>query len=160
MAYGNLVAPIRFFIPPCASDRLAKRFLMALRRFLLIIVRMGTIKTDKRPLEDRKVARPLAHPAERAIAQLGADFSRARRRRSITQANLAQRAGVSLSTIKRLEAGDPRMQLHVLARVLLVFGELGKLKALLDSAGDDIGLALADEGLPQRVRARKGQNAF
>jgi transcriptional regulator with XRE-family HTH domain len=124
------------------------------------MVLMGTAKADKRSPADRKAARPLPHPAERAIAQLGADFSRARRRRSITQENLAQRAGVSLSTVKRLEAGDPRMQLHVLARVLLVFGDLDKLKVLLDSAGDDIGLALADEGLPQRVRARKGQNAF
>jgi len=121
---------------------------------------MGTDKADKRSEEGRSISRPLPHPAQRAIAQLGADFSRARRRRAITQGDLALRAGVSLSTIKRLEAGDHRMQLHVLARVLMVFGELDKLKVLLDSANDDIGLALADEGLPQRVRARKGQNAF
>ncbi|HSW18497.1 MAG TPA: helix-turn-helix domain-containing protein [Ramlibacter sp.] len=121
---------------------------------------MGTDNPHKSPQEDRKTARPLPLPAGRAIGQLGADVNRARRRRSITQEDLALRAGVSLSTIKRLEAGDARMQLHVLARVLMVFGELDKLKSLLDSANDDIGLALADEGLPQRVRARKAQNAF
>lgn len=94
------------------------------------------------------------------MAQLGSDFSRARRRRGLTQRDLAQRSGVSESTIRRLEGGDPRMQVHVLARVMLVFGELDKLKNLLDTASDDIGLALADEGLPQRVRPRKRQNAF
>lgn len=78
----------------------------------------------------------------------------------MTQRDLALRAGVSESTIRRLENGDPRMQVHVLARVLSVFGELEKLTALLDSARDHIGLALADEGLPQRVRPRKAQNAF
>lgn len=121
---------------------------------------MGTAKNRKRSDEGSTPARPLPQPAQRAITQLALDFSRARRRRAMTQADLALRAGVSLSTIRRLEAGDSRMQVHVLARVLLVFGELDKLKALLDSATDDIGLALADEGLPQRVRARKGQNAF
>lgn len=78
----------------------------------------------------------------------------------MSQLDLATRAGVSLNTIKRLEAGDHRMQLHVLARVLMLFGELAKLQDLLDTAKDDIGLALADEALPLRVRARKNQSAF
>ena len=121
---------------------------------------METTNVIKDPLKVPNTARPLPHPAERALAKLGADFSRARRRRAITQHNLALRAGVSLNTIKRLEAGDHRMQLHVLARVLMVFGELEKLQDLLDTAIDDIGLALADEALPVRVRARKAQTAF
>lgn len=53
------------------------------------------------------------------------------------------------------------MQLHVLARVLHLFGELDRLSDLLDSAQDDIGLALMDEQLPQRVRPKKpSPNAF
>lgn len=103
--------------------------------------------------------RPLPAPAQRTLKKLGEDVNRARRRRGLTQQALAERAGVGLNTIKRLEAGDPRMQLHVLARVLHLFGELSRLSELLDSGQDDIGLALMDEQLPQRVRARKNKTS-
>lgn len=97
----------------------------------------------------------LPPPALRAIVALGRDLSRARRRRQLTQASLAERVGVSVPTVRRMEAGDPRIPLQVLARVLLVFGELARLERLLDSGEDPIGLALADERLPRRVRAPK-----
>jgi transcriptional regulator with XRE-family HTH domain len=116
---------------------------------------METVKSDKSPLEGCKPDKPLPIPAQRTLKKLGEDINRARRRRGLTQQALAERAGAGLNTIKRLEAGDPRMQLHVLARVLHLFGELGRLSELLDSGQDDIGLALMDEQLPQRVRARK-----
>ena len=66
-----------------------------------------------------------------------------------------------MSTVKRLEAGDPRMQLHVLARVLHLFGELGRLDELLGAGQDENGLALVEQRLPQQVRVRKNKtNAF
>ena len=101
---------------------------------------------------------PLPMPVERAIAKLGHDLALARRRRRISQASLALRIGASLSTIKRMEKGDSRVPLHFIARVLHVFGELERLTVLLDTANDDIGLTLADEQLPQRVR-RKTRHA-
>jgi hypothetical protein len=45
--------------------------------------------------------------------------------------------------------------MQTLARALHVFGELERLKQLLDSSEDSIGLALMDEKLPQRVRLPK-----
>jgi len=95
---------------------------------------------------------PLPIPVERAIAKLGRDLSLARRRRRISQESLATRIGASLSTIKRMEKGDMRVPLHFIARVLYVFGELDRLASLIDTAKDDIGLTLADEQLPKRVR--------
>ncbi|MCA8064960.1 helix-turn-helix domain-containing protein [Burkholderia sp. AU31624] len=122
---------------------------------------METIKSDKGSVENRKVERPLPVIAQRTLKKLGGDINRGRRRRGLTQQALAERVGAGLSTIKRLEAGDPRMQLHVLARVLQVFGELDRLSDLLDSAQDDVGLALMDEQLPQRVRTpKKSPHAF
>ena len=122
---------------------------------------METIKSDKGSVENRKVERPLPVIAQRTLKKLGGDINRARRRRGLTQQALAERVGAGLSTIKRLEAGDLRMQLHVLARVLQVFGELDRLSDLLDSAQDDVGLALMDEQLPQRIRTpKKSPHAF
>ena len=69
-------------------------------------------------------------------------------------APLATRIGASVSTVKRMEKGDMRVPLHFIARALHVFGELGRLASLIDTAKDEIGLTLADEQLPQRVRRK------
>jgi ribosome-binding protein aMBF1 (putative translation factor) len=93
-------------------------------------------------------------PVARAIQKLGSDISRARRRRHISQASLAERMGASLTTVRRMEKGDVRVPLHVVARALHVFGEIQALENLLDTAKDDIGLMLMDEKLPKRVRSK------
>ena len=102
---------------------------------------------------------PLPLPVERAIRKLGNDLSLARRRRHISQASLAERMGASLSTIRRMEKGDPRVPIHFFARALHVFGELGALESLLDTAHDDIGLTLMDEQLPKRVRGKRNPSS-
>ncbi|NJS35780.1 MAG: helix-turn-helix transcriptional regulator [Brachymonas sp.] len=98
-------------------------------------------------------AHPL--PVQRALQALAADVSRARRRRRISQQELADRAGLSLNTIKRLESGDGASQLQAFARVMAIVGDVHKLATLLDTAQDDVGLLLMDEQLPQRVRKSK-----
>ena len=95
---------------------------------------------------------PLPTPVERAIRKLGSDLSLARRRRHFSQQSLAQRIGASLSTVRRMEAGDPRIPLHFVARALHVFGEMARLAALMDTGADDIGLNLMNAQLPQRIR--------
>lgn len=97
---------------------------------------------------------PLPKPAERAIATLGANIALARRRRHISQASLAERMGASLSTVRRIERGDPRVPIHFIARALHVFGEIHSLERLLDTSEDDIGLALMDQRLPKRIRKK------
>jgi DNA-binding XRE family transcriptional regulator len=87
---------------------------------------LGTRQTDSLPL-------PL--PVNRAITKLGCDLALARRRRRMSQESLATRIGASLSTVKRMEKGDTRIP-------------------LLDTAKDEIGLTLADEQLPRRVRRK------
>lgn len=99
---------------------------------------------------------PIPLPVERAIGKLGSDISLARRRRHISQASLAERIGASVSTVRRMEKGDVRVPIHFFARALHVFGEIQALENLLDTAKDEIGLTLADERLPKRVRSRSG----
>ncbi len=95
---------------------------------------------------------PLPLPVARSLSRLGRAISLARRRRHLTQQDLAERIGTSVNTIRRLEAGHPGTALQHLAWVLQVFGELDTFDQLLDTAHDPIGLSLMDEKLPQRVR--------
>lgn len=103
---------------------------------------------------------PTPSPVLRAIAKLGSDISKARRRRRLTRASLAERSGVSEATLKRLEKGDGRVALESVARALHVLGEIDRFEGLLDSGKDELGLILMDEQLPKRVRQRKSSGAL
>ena len=95
---------------------------------------------------------PTPLPVVRSLTRLGQAISLARRRRHLTQADLAERIGASVQTIRRMESGHPGTALVHVARSLQVFGELDKLDQLLETAQDTIGLTLMNESLPQRVR--------
>ncbi len=103
---------------------------------------------------------PLSLPAARAVAKLGRDVALARRRRRLTQASLAERAGIARKTLTRLESGDAGISLENLARVLFVLGAIAPLEQLLDTPADHAGLIMMNEQLPQRVRARKTPRAL
>jgi len=103
---------------------------------------------------------PLSLPARRALAKLAEGLSRARRRRRLTQRSLAERSGVGIATIKRLEGGDGRVAIETLVRVLQVLGGLESLEQLVDTGRDELGLLLMDEALPRRVRTRSGSGAL
>jgi transcriptional regulator with XRE-family HTH domain len=105
-------------------------------------------------------AYPLPAPATRALTKLGRDISLARRRRRLSQASLAQRSGIGLNTLRRLEKGQPSCSIEQLARVLHVFGEIERLERLIDTGEDTVGLLMSDEALPQRVRQRRSTGAL
>jgi transcriptional regulator with XRE-family HTH domain len=97
-------------------------------------------------------ASPLPLPVERSLNRLAQAISLARRRRHLTQQDLAERIGASANTVRRMEAGYPGTAIVHIARALQVFGELDKLDQLLDTPQDTIGLTLMNAQLPQRVR--------
>lgn len=103
---------------------------------------------------------PLPEPVTRAIAKLGRDISLARRRRRLSQVSLADRSGIGINTLRRLEKGQPSGSIEHLARVLYVLGELERLEKLLDTGTDEVGLLMMDEDLPERVRARRPKGAL
>ena len=98
----------------------------------------------------------------RALTALGRNIELARRRRGLSQADLASRMSVSVSTVRRLEDGHPGTALTYLASALQVFGDLEKLSLLLDTQADSVGLALMDAELPSRIysKRRKIPKAF
>ncbi len=73
----------------------------------------------------------------------------------LTQQSMAERIQTSVSTLRRLEKGDPRIPIGTIAQAMFVLGELEKISGLLETADDDIGLTLMNEQLPQRVRGKK-----
>lgn len=91
-------------------------------------------------------------PAIKALCKVGQNINDARRRRRITVALMAQRAGLSRATIGKIEKGDPGASIGGYASVLFVLGMIDRLGDLVDSAHDLIGRRLEDEKLPQRVR--------
>jgi len=67
-----------------------------------------------------------------ALQKLGADLAVARLRRKESLRTWAKRLGVTLSTLQRLEAGDPAVSIGIVASALWLInrdGELGNLAA-------------------------------
>ena len=94
-------------------------------------------------------------PVMKALRKLGQDINDARRRRRITIELMAERAGLSRSTIGKIENGDPTASMGGYAAVLFVLGMQERLSDLVDSMHDHIGRRLEDENLPQRIRIPK-----
>lgn len=68
----------------------------------------------------------------RAIEKLGADLAVARLRRRESLRSWAQRLGVTVSTLQRLESGDPAVSVGIVASALWLIqrdGELAQLAA-------------------------------
>ena len=90
----------------------------------------------------------------RALRKLGGDIGNARRRRQLTMEILAERAFTTRQTLQKVEAGDPMVAMGIYAAVLQALGLLDGLGDLAAPGQDEVGLSLADEALPKRVRLR------
>lgn len=91
---------------------------------------------------------------ERALSRLGEDLATWRRLRSLTVAEVADRAGVGVSTVVRLEKGEGASLANTLS-VARALGVMELMAKALDPYETDLGRARADEALPQRVRRRQ-----
>jgi transcriptional regulator with XRE-family HTH domain len=98
----------------------------------------------------------MPRPVERALHRLGQDISSARRTRRLSQEDLAQRIGTSLSTVRRMEDGYPGTALHTFLRALQVLGRLEAVVKVMAMENDVLGMELVREQLPQRVRTSRG----
>lgn len=65
------------------------------------------------------------------LLEFGRRLTGARLARNLTQAALAQEAGVSKRTVERLESGEVASRLSALVRVLRVLGLLDRFEALV-----------------------------
>lgn len=89
---------------------------------------------------------PIVFPQEqRLLTELGERLRLARKRRKLSNAVVAQRAGISRGTLYKVEAGDPGATLGSYVRVLAVLGLEGDLQQL--AADDRVGRKLQDLAL-------------
>ena len=96
-------------------------------------------------------------PVARALRKLGHDLSVARRTRRWTQQDLALRMDTSVSTVRRMEDGNPGTALHTFLRALHVLGRLEDMVRIMSLDQDALGLELMQEQMPQRVWSAGGK---
>lgn len=94
----------------------------------------------------------LSPPVKRVLVKLGGDIRDARKRRRIPVRVMAERGLLSPTTLGKIERGDPGVAIGFYAGVLFVLGLSDRLGEIVDVSRDELGLALADQELPQRVR--------
>jgi transcriptional regulator with XRE-family HTH domain len=90
----------------------------------------------------------------RSLRRLGEDLTSWRKLRDLTAAEVADRAGVGVNTVLRLEKGNGATLENVL-RIARALGVLDALATALDPYATDLGRLRADETLPRRVRHRR-----
>ena len=93
-------------------------------------------------------------PVSRALRGLGEDLSTWRKLRGLTQAQLADRAGISRDTLTRMERGEGGVSVEKVWRVLRALGILETISRATDPHESDVGRLRSDESLPVRVRPR------
>lgn len=90
----------------------------------------------------------------RAAVEMGESLGRWRRLRELTLAETADRAGVGVTTLRRIEQGRGGT-IESLLRVARALGVLDQLTASVDPLTTDVGRLRAAEALPARVRRRQ-----
>ncbi|NLU18558.1 MAG: helix-turn-helix transcriptional regulator [Serratia liquefaciens] len=93
---------------------------------------------------------------EVALVKLGKDIEFARKVRGIPADTFAKSAGISRSTLHRLESGNSAgISLNTLAMVLTILGKLDLLSNLIDMRNDDIGLSMLRENVMQGAKPNR-----
>lgn len=84
--------------------------------------------------------------------RIGEHLTAWRKLQSLTAEQVADRAGVSRETLRKLERGEVTVGLSVMLDVARVLGTLDRVVQALDPYETDLGRARADQLLPKRVR--------
>jgi len=99
---------------------------------------------------------PTIFPQEqRLLSALGERLRLARLRRKLSAAAVAQRAGLSRTTLYNAEHGDAALTMGSYLRVLVALGLDGDIDALV--ADDKVGRTLQDLALQPALRRKKAQ---
>ena len=94
-------------------------------------------------------------PAKRIMHKVGSDMRDARLRRRLSMELIAERAGISRITLRKIENGNTSVSLGSFVSVLFSLGMIDRLKEIADASHDHVGRQLEEEQLPQRIHTKK-----
>jgi transcriptional regulator with XRE-family HTH domain len=98
------------------------------------------------------VRRPSPAKVRLAAERIGQHAVTWRRLLGLTANQVAQRAGISAPTLRKLEHGDPTVSLETYLNVMRALGRLDDVVKAIDPYETELGRARAEEVLPKRVR--------
>lgn len=94
------------------------------------------------------------------LQELGERLRLARQRRQWTQKDLAAKAGISEGTLKKIEAGNPRVPMGFWLQLMDLFAIADEIEQLALPENDRVGTAMDDRPVRQRVRSRAAPIEF
>jgi DNA-binding XRE family transcriptional regulator len=121
-----------------------------------VLIIYNYLYMSTRTQDDRgaRSVRRAPSPVGRALREVAENVVIWRKLRGLTQAQLADRAGISPNTLRRLEGGDGGITLENVLRILRALGVLESVPRALDPYQTDVGRLRSEEQLPQRVRPK------
>lgn len=97
--------------------------------------------------------RPLPYAPRAAATTIGEQLSAWRRLLGLPAKVVAERAGISTSTLSKLENGDPGVALGTFLNVCRALGMMDQVVTATDPYETPLGRARADQSLPKRIRS-------
>lgn len=96
----------------------------------------------------------LSPGSQKALAEMGENLKLARLRRRLSMKLVAERAGISVPTLRAIEQGAPSVAIGSYAAVLLAIGMKDEFRKV--AADDELGRSLQDRGFLVKRRAPRG----
>lgn len=93
-------------------------------------------------------------PIQHALRVVADDLVVWRKLRGLTQLQLADRADISLNTVRRMESAEGGVAFENFLRILRALGVLESIPNALDPYNTDVGRLRSEEHLPERVRPK------
>jgi transcriptional regulator with XRE-family HTH domain len=91
--------------------------------------------------------------AENAFIEVGESLCTWRKLYALKASQVAERANISLGTLRKIESGDPSVGVQSFLEVLRSLGLLDTFCESLDPLNSDLGRARIDEHMPKRIRS-------
>jgi transcriptional regulator with XRE-family HTH domain len=87
-----------------------------------------------------------------ACAEIGASLKTWRILYELKAVQVAERAGISLGTLRKIENGDPSVSVGAFMEVARSLGLLTPIAESLDPLNSDLGRARVTDNMPKRIR--------
>jgi len=89
---------------------------------------------------------------DKSFAEMGSHLKTWRRIYKLKASQVAERAGISLKTLHKIESGDPSVSTSAFLEVARSLGLLDTLTDSMEPLNSDLGRARVNESLPKRIR--------